>query len=76
MCIPGTLGYVSIAEGNKPIRLPNLRNPEERDAYRNDTRCTFPEIAGDQWIPNNLYGDPEIPDEVFERVREKFLSTL
>jgi len=69
MCIPGTLGYVSIAEGNKPIRLPNLRNPEERDAYRNDTRCTFPEIAGDQLIPNNLYGDPEIPDEVFERVR-------
>ena len=76
MCIPGTLGYVSITEGNKPIRLPNLRNPEERDAYRNDTRCTFPEIAGDQLIPNNLYGDPEIPDEVFERVREKFLSTL
>ncbi|MBQ7923431.1 MAG: Gfo/Idh/MocA family oxidoreductase [Clostridia bacterium] len=31
MCIPGTLGFVSITEGNKPIKLPNLRNKAERD---------------------------------------------
>jgi len=74
MCIPGTLGYVSIAEGNKPIKIPNLRNKEERDAYRNDTRCTFPKIAGDQLIPNNLYGDPEIPDEVYEKVKKMYLN--
>ena len=72
MCIPGTLGYISIAEGNKPIKIPNLRNKEERDAWRNDTRCSFPAIAGDQLIPNNLWGDPEIPDSVFDEVRRRW----
>lgn len=72
MCIPGTLGFISISEGNKPIKIPNLRNKAERDPYRNDTRCTFPHIAGDQYIPNNIYGDPEIPDEVFEKVKRMY----
>jgi len=74
MCMPGTIGYRSIANGNAPIKLPNLRNKEERDAYRNDTFCTFPKIAGDQYISNNLYGDDEIPDEVFDEVRRKWLA--
>jgi len=72
MCIPGILAYISIAEGNKPIKIPNLRNKEERDAWRNDTRCTFPDIAGDQYISNNLWGDPEIEDSVFEEVARRF----
>jgi predicted dehydrogenase len=32
MCIPGTLAYISIAEGNKPIKIPNLRNKEGETA--------------------------------------------
>ena len=72
MCMPGTLGYRSIANGNAPIKLPNLRNKEERDAYRNDTFCTFPESAGDMYISNNLWGDPEIPDEIFEEVERRW----
>ena len=70
MCIPGILGYRSIVEGNTPQTIPNLRNVEERDAYRNDTFCTFPDIAGDKYVSNNIYGDPPIPDEVFEKVRK------
>lgn len=72
MCIPGTLGYVSIANGNMPVKIPNLRNHEERDAYRNDKRCSFPAIAGDQLIPNDLHGGEAIPDSVFAEVRRRW----
>ncbi len=74
MCIPGTLGYRSIVNGNAPIKVPNLRNKEERDAYRNDTFCTFPDIAGDQWVSNNIYNDEPIPDSVFDEIRKEWLS--
>ncbi len=74
MCIPGTLGYRSIVEGNAPIKVPNLRNKEERDAYRNDTLCCFPHIAGDQYVSNNIHNDEPIPDEVFEKVRQMWIN--
>lgn len=70
MGICGILAYRSILNGNIPIKVPNLRNKEERDAYRNDNACTNPEVAGDQLIPINKDGDPEIPDEVFDHVRQ------
>ena len=54
------------------MKIPNLRNKEERDAYRNDNRCSFPAIAGEQLIPNNLWGDGEIPDSVFDEVRRRW----
>ena len=47
-----------------------LRNKEERDAYRNDHACTNPKVAGDQLLPVTSFGEPDIPDEVFDRVRE------
>ena len=72
MCMPGTLGYRSIVMGNQPIRLPNLRNPEERDAWRNDTFCTFPESAGDQYVSNNVHEQIDIPDEVFAEVERRW----
>ncbi|MCQ2428164.1 MAG: Gfo/Idh/MocA family oxidoreductase, partial [Clostridia bacterium] len=55
MCMPGTLGYRSIVNGNAPIAIPNLRNKAERDAFRNDTFCTFPDIAGDMYVSNNIH---------------------
>ncbi len=75
MCIPGTLGYRSIVNGNAPVKVPNLRNKEERDAYRNDTFCTFPDIAGDQYAPTNIHNNGRIPDEVYEKVRKQWLET-
>jgi len=74
MSIPGILAYRSIVNGNKPIKVPNLRNKEERDAYRDDRFCTFPDIAGDQWVSNNNWGDPEIPDEIHAEVKRKWLA--
>ncbi|MCI9448629.1 MAG: hypothetical protein HFE30_00025 [Clostridiales bacterium] len=74
MCIPGILGYKSIVNGNVPIEIPNLRNPKERDKYRNDTFCTFPKIAGDQYVSHNRFIPDGLPDEVYERARRKWLS--
>ncbi len=70
MTILGILAYRSICNGNAPIDVPNLRNPEERDAFRNDTFCTFPEIAGDMYVSNNIHNPEPIPDEVYERQKQ------
>ncbi len=75
MCIPGILAYRSIVNGNAPIKVPNLRNKEERDEYRNDTFCTFKKIGGDMYVPNNIeHPADEIPDEVYDEVRRKWLK--
>ncbi len=74
MCIPGILAYRSIWNGSAPVDIPNLRNREERDPYRNDTFCSFPDAAGDMWIPNNAQGVPAPPDSVYEEVRRRFLA--
>ena len=72
MCIPGTLGFKSVVNGNQPVKVPNLRNKEERDAYRNDTFCSFPHIAGSMYHSNNVAGDNYIPDEVFAEVERRW----
>jgi len=74
MCIPGILGYRSIVNGNAPVKVPDLRIKAEREPYRDDRFCTFPENAGDQWVSNNNWGDPEIPDSVYEEVKRKWLA--
>ncbi len=74
MGICGILAYRSILNGNAPIDVPNLRNPEERDAYRNDHACTSPDEAGDQLLPISSYPLRHLPDEVFERMRARFLG--
>lgn len=72
MCISGILAYRSIVNGGCTVEIPNLRNPEERDAYRNDTFCTTKSIAGDMYVPNNIQETVEIPDAVYEEVRRKW----
>ena len=74
MCIPGTLGYRSIVEGNTPIKIPNFRNPEEREPYRNDRMCCFPETAGDQYVSNNVKNPEPIPDEVCIEMKRRWLA--
>ncbi len=76
MFLPGLLGYRSILNGNTPVEIPNLRNKSQRDAYRNDNACTDPNTAGDQVLPTASKGTPEISDEVYTEVREKWLKEL
>lgn len=72
MSVPGILGYRSIVNGGAPQIIPNFRNKEEREAYRNDTFCTFKEIAGDMYVPTNVFENIEIPDEVYDNVKYKW----
>jgi len=75
MGICGILAYRSILNGNIPVKVPNLRNINERDAYRNDNACTNPNIAGDNLIPASPYFDiDDIPDEDFEKCRQLWLE--
>ena len=76
MGICGLLAYRSALNGNIPVRVPNLRNPEERDAYRGDHACTTPAVAGDQLLPVTSHGEAleEIPDEVYDRVRQLWIE--
>ena len=68
--ICGILAYRSILNGNIPIRVPNLRNKEERDEYRNDYACTASSVAGDQLIPPYPYPTDHASQEAAEYIRE------
>lgn len=76
MTIPGILAFRSILQGGDAIEVPNLRLPEERDKYRNDTFCTIKSSAGDMWAdPMSMQPDKEpTPDEVYEEVRRRWLA--
>lgn len=73
MFLPGMFAYFSALEGGKSMDIPNLRNPEERDKWRKDTRCTDPAVAGDMLLPSYSKGNPEIPRSTYDRLA-KLLS--
>ena len=66
MFLPGMFAYRSILAGGAPMQIPNLRNKEERDAWRNDTACADPKAAGDMLWPTMSAGTPVIPMEVYD----------
>ena len=72
MYLPGLLGYRSILNGSTPVEIPDLRDKAQRDKWRNDTACTFPEAAGDMLLPTSKNGTPDIPDSVYDNIREKW----
>ncbi len=53
MTLPGIQGFRSICNGNAPMDIPDLRDPKQREAYRSDTWCPDPALAGP--------GQPEHP---------------
>ncbi len=70
MFLPGHFAYRSILAEGKSMDIPNLRNKEERDIWRNDVCCTDPAIAGDSLWPCNRGGNPDIDDAVYDRQKE------
>ena len=54
------------------MHIPNLRNPEEREKWRGDVRCTDPKVAGNMLLPTTGKGTPKIEPEIYEIVREKW----
>ena len=72
MFLPGMFAFRSILNGSTPMRIPNLRNPEERNEWRNDTACTDPKVAGDMLLPTCLGGTPDIEEEVYDEVKRRW----
>ncbi len=66
MFLPGMFAYRSALAGGISMDVPNLRNKDEREKWRNDTTCTDPKVAGDMLIPAYSKGFVEVPDEVYE----------
>ena len=72
MCLPGLLAYKSILSGNSSIDIPDLRNKDQRDLYRNDTFCTDKKVAGDMYVYSHSSGEIKHPKEVYEKVYESY----
>jgi predicted dehydrogenase len=70
MFLPGMFAFRSILKGSAPMDIPNLRNKEEREAWRCDTACTDPTVAGDMLLPTRFGGTPEIPNEIYDYQKE------
>ena len=76
MYLPGMFAFRSILKGSVPVEIPNLRNKEEREKWRNDVACVYPEIAGDQLLPHRKGGTPEIDPKVYEYQKMKWEEAL
>ncbi len=72
MFLPGMFAYRSVLQGGIPLDVPNLRNPEEREKWRNDTECTVAKVAGDMLVPSYSKGNPDIPAERYEEIKKNF----
>lgn len=72
MCLPGIFAYRSILAGNVPMDIPNLRNKDEREKWRNDTACNDPEIAGDMLLPTYSRGEMEIDPGIYEYIKKLY----
>lgn len=68
MFLPGVFAYRSVLSGGIPMEIPNFRNKEEREKYRNDVACNDPKVAGDQLQPSYSKGTVEIPMEIYENM--------
>lgn len=69
MFLPGMFAYRSILNGGIPMAIPNLRNKDVREQWRNDTACTDPKVAGDMLLPTCSKGTPDIDDGVYENMK-------
>lgn len=76
MFLPGMFAYYSVLNGGAPMDIPNLRDPEERAKWKDDTRCTDPNVAGDMLIPSYSKGNPDFPDSTYERIRKMYEEKL
>lgn len=70
MFLPGHFAYRSILADGKSMDIPNLRNKEEREIWRNDVCCTDPSVAGDSLWHCNKNGNPEIDEAIYLRQQE------
>lgn len=76
MSLPGLFAYRSILAGGIPMDIPDLRNKEIRDTWRDDIACTDPQVAGDRLLPAMAAGTPAIDEKVYAIQREMWDTEL
>lgn len=76
MCMVGMFAFRSILKGSVPVEIPNLKDPKERDKWRNDTACVDPKVAGDQLLPTRKSGTPKFDNGVYEYQKKLFNKQL
>ena len=70
MFLPGMFAFRSILNGGIPVEIPNLRDKNVREQWRNDTTCTDPKVAGDMLLPTFSKGTPDIDDGIYEHMKQ------
>jgi len=76
MFLPGLFAYRSILKGGVTLEIPNLRLPEEREKWRNDTFCTDKKVGGDQYVFPRATEPFEYPDAVYQRIYDLWREEL
>jgi hypothetical protein len=72
MFFVGHFGYLSALDGSIPKKIPNFRNKDEREAFRNDTSCSIRSSCENMPLPFSTKEHEEIPAEIYDNIREKF----
>lgn len=72
MFLPGLMAYKSILQGNTRMSIPDFRNKNERERWRNDTFCTDPQVAGTMYVSPYSKGAPVIAPSVYDDVRKAY----
>ncbi len=72
MFLPCQFGYRSVLAGNTWQEIPDLRDPAQREKWRNDTACCDPEVAGDMLWPSYSRGKPVIYDSDYDHMRSQY----
>ena len=76
MFLPGLFAYRSVLNGGITMDIPNLKDDKEREKYRNDFACTDPKKAKDQLQPSYSKANLDIPKEIYQQIKDKYLETL
>ena len=70
MGVPGIMAFRSILDGNVPKEVPDFRNKDIREKYRNDHWSTFPNVSPNHLLPRCSFPSPEVPDSHYEEIKK------
>ena len=74
MWMIGFFGHISAMNNSAAQAIPDLHSKEMRDVYRDDRRCTNPEIAKEQLLPSYTQGNIDIAPQIYEGHKNKWLE--
>lgn len=72
----GLFAQRSAMAGGMPMEIPDFRDKDAREKYRNDTACCDPKVAGDQLLPSCSKSNEPIDMKVYEDCRKKWEAQL